>query len=267
MIRPRSSGHRVLSLDLSGVQDPAQAAVRSASDAYVRHLGPDLVSLVVHGSAVRGGFIPGSSDVDFALFLRPGALTVGGQLPLPRAAGLHEELTRVDPSPFRYLQAYAYSSGDPSGKTFIPGTFHVIFGERNVPLATVDELMAGAHRALQSLDTQSIAMRISRKLLSHVRRESGLHNELRLLCTDVWPTLYHVLSVRGGDPIRVWQLAKHQAVVGLETEGEVGQTAQAFYDVVTRHYAEGEAPRSALEAMQAGLAFLEAAARWYQARI
>ncbi len=180
---------------------------------------------------------------------------------------MHEELTLVDPSPFRYLQAYAYPSGDSSGKTFILGTFHIIFGEGNVPLATADELMASAHRALRSLDAQSIAMRTSRKLLSHARRESGLHNELRLLYTDAWPTLYHVLSVRGGDPIRVWQLTKRQAVAELETEGEVQLTARTFYDIVTRHYAESEASRSALEAMQAGLAFLGAAARWYQAWI
>ena len=54
-----------VTLDLAHVQPEARAIVERAARVYVAHTRPWLVGLLLHGSAVNGGFILGCSDVDF----------------------------------------------------------------------------------------------------------------------------------------------------------------------------------------------------------
>ena len=51
-------------LDLSGVQPEARPIVEAASAVYLQHLRPWLLGLLLHGSALKGGYIPGCSDID-----------------------------------------------------------------------------------------------------------------------------------------------------------------------------------------------------------
>ena len=53
-----------VTLDLAHVQPEARAIVERAARVYVAHTRPWLVGLLLHGSAVNGGFILGCSDVD-----------------------------------------------------------------------------------------------------------------------------------------------------------------------------------------------------------
>ena len=56
-------------LNLSPLTPEARPIVEAAAAIYLRHLQPWFVGLVVHGSALKGGFLPGCSDVDLLLFL------------------------------------------------------------------------------------------------------------------------------------------------------------------------------------------------------
>lgn len=51
-------------IDISPVVPAAQASVLRAAEVFERHTGPWLVGLLIHGSALKGGFIPGCSDID-----------------------------------------------------------------------------------------------------------------------------------------------------------------------------------------------------------
>src|SRR5438093_213282 len=97
-------------LDVSLVTADARPVVRQAADMYMRHTRPWFVGLLIHGSALKGGVIPGCSDVDLHLYLDESAFTADGQLPLELCLSIHRDLATVDPAPFRYLQCVALSS-------------------------------------------------------------------------------------------------------------------------------------------------------------
>ncbi len=48
------------SLNLAGVQPEARPIVEAACTVYLRHTRPWLIGLVIHGSALKGGFIAGT---------------------------------------------------------------------------------------------------------------------------------------------------------------------------------------------------------------
>ena len=51
-------------LDVSRVTPEARPIVEKAAAVYLKHTASWFVGLVIHGSAMKGGFIPGCSDVD-----------------------------------------------------------------------------------------------------------------------------------------------------------------------------------------------------------
>ena len=252
----------VAGVDLDGMQLFARNVAGQVAEVHVRQLGSDLVSFVAHGSGVKGGIIPGSSDLDFAAIVRPGCVTPGGELPLERALALHRDLARIDLEGFRYVQAYVDGQGGKQSVGFIPGTYHVLFGSQDVPLATADDLVESAHASLASLDPARLRDQVSHALLNH--GEGRLVRQVRLLCTDVWPAMYQVACLQAGDPVESWQRTKHDVVRHLSTHPVVGTSLKQWWDAVNAHYAAGETVDTALAALAAGVAFIEAAATWYQ---
>lgn len=250
--------------DISGVQPRAQNIVRRIAWTCHEHLGPDLVTLVTHGSAVKGGVIEGSSDVDFVAVVTPGILTPGGELPLDRALRFHRNLAQIDPFPFRYLQGCVYPNGARLGMGFIPGTFHIVAGSPDVPIATGEQLFGAAQAALREFDPTTARDRLSNALLDH--GEGRLSRQVRLLCTDVWPIMYHVACVYEAEGLKTWQRTKRETVSALESERVIGPPLGRWMEAITHHYSTGESVHSAIEAITSGVAFLDAVADWRQAR-
>ena len=249
---------------VAGVQPEAREIVRAMSAAFVANVGPALLSLVAHGSAVKGGFIPGSSDVDLDAFVDPAALDARGELPLERALALHADLARIDPRPFRYLQGHVYPTGSGPRVGYVPGAMHVVWGDAAVPVATEDELTQAAASSLRALDPDALRSRISNGLLDH--GEGRLDRQVRWLCTDVWPVIYQVTCLHEGRGLDVWRLTKPQVVGRLQSVPGVGPAAATWMDAVTTHYASGEQLPTALESIRAGVAFLDAAKAWFGVR-
>jgi hypothetical protein len=196
--------------------------------------------------------------------VRPDLLTAHGALPLEIAIDLHRELARIDPAPFRYLQAYVRPAGSMVGPGFIPGTFHIVTGVPDVPLATSEALLAAARKALAELDPEAARARISNALLNH--GEGRLHRQLRWACTDVWPLMYQVACVDLGDGLAAWQRTKHEVRAILVDDPIVGSPLDRWFEVVTDHYANGESLESALAALSAAAGFYDAAALWFAGR-
>ena len=251
-------------IDVTGIQPTARSIVEEIANVFIDHLGASLVTLVGHGSAVKGGIIPGSSDVDAIAFVRPDPLTAHGELPLELAVALHRDLAQIDPAPFRYLQAYIQPAGTMHGAGFIPGTFHIVTGAPEVPVATGDELLAAARRALAELDPDAARSRISHALLNH--GEGRLDRQVRWACTDVWPLMYHVACVHLDDGLAAWQQTKHEVLAILADDPVIGAPLAHWFEIVTNHYASGERLESALAVLSAAAAFYDATAQWFAPR-
>jgi hypothetical protein len=238
----------------------AQSIVRAAAEIYLRHLALWCHGLVIHGSALKGGSIPGCSDIDLQLYLEPAAFNNDGDLSLERSMALHRDLARIDPAPFQYIQGYALPLQKGEGSTgLIPGAYHVITGTLPVSPATEGELQIAARQALKSLNISRIFRH--QDLLQHGGWK--LAQQVRWLCTDVWPILYHVLTVQQGSGIAVWQLPKQQAMKLLPPEDILAQRIHAFYQAICSYYPQGSSAESALKAIQCGLAFLASVKSWW----
>ncbi len=72
-----ASGDSHVAVDASGLAADAQPIVQRAAAVHLRHTVPWFVGLIAHGSAVRGGFIPGCSDSDLQLYLDDAAAGSG----------------------------------------------------------------------------------------------------------------------------------------------------------------------------------------------
>ena len=242
-------------INTDAVVPEARVAAAAAADIYIRHAGDDFVGLIIHGSALKGDFIAGCSDIDFKLFVRDEALDERGFLAFERTVAIHRELAEIDPQPFGYIQCYAMGSRMRPGWTGqIPGAYAVVAGLVPVADATPEELARAAHERVRGL--QVPPPYLGDNLLEH--GGGRLDRVTRLICTDVWPLLISHLIVRGHDPIAAWNLTKPAAIAATSPEEAVGRAIRDFDTAVRAHYAATPRVSSALEVLQAGIVFLEA---------
>ena len=246
--------------DVSGVQPEAQEIVRAAAELYARHTAPWFIGLLVHGSALKGDFIPGCSDIDLKLFLRDEVFVgAGNQLPFELAATIQRDLARVEPAPFQYVQCYAERSVPREGQLGpVPGSYHVVMGQAPVVEATAAQLLASAHAALDRLDPYPAY--IASTLLQH--GGGKLERTVRLACTDVWPALYQILCVQQLDPTHIWSLPKRQAIALLPSDSPLRAAAAGFLASITAYYEatrDAQSTERGVEALRNAVAFLSAA--------
>ncbi len=246
--------------DVSKVVPQAQPIVEAAATVYLKHTSPWFVGLIAHGSAVKGGFIPGCSDIDLQLYLDGTTFTASQQLPIELAIAIQRDLSKIDPAPFQYIQCYAFSSRLPENYVGpIPGAYAIISGSLPVPVTTPDQLQQAAIQALTQLDP--VPPFVTQGLLEHGGERFGLH--IRWLCTNVWPNLYHMLVQHQYDPIYIWNLPKEKAIALLPQDTMVGQTIRAFYQAVQTYYGHGKIVEDGLSVIENGIAFLQAAKLWW----
>ena len=255
-------------LDLDGLQQEARPIVRRAAGVYRKHTAPWFIGLVVHGSAVKGGIIPGCSDLDMQLYLAPEALSWHGHLPLELGFAIRRDLEGIELWPFRYLQCYTFPAEMPEGWVGpIPGAYRLVAGRLPVAEATAEDLRRAAVRDLGALAAPTYLVS---KLLGpdgEPSRPGGgvrLARSLRLLCTQVWPALYQVLTLQEEDALAVWRLQKGVAVARLPEAGGLRAAGEAFHQAVRAYYPAEDSLEGALALMQAGADCLQAAKAWWE---
>lgn len=247
-------------LDLSRVVSTAKPVVEAAARVYQCHTEPWLLGLLIHGSALKGDFIPGCSDIDLQVYLRSEAFTFYGQLPLEICSAIQRDLARIDPHPFQYIQGYTLSpEPHPEYVGPIPGAYHLLTGQLPVPEASDADLQQSARKKLARID-ESIAY-YCRGLLDH--GSGKLERLVRFLCTDLWPTLYHLLTIQEQDGLRVWRLPKPAAIALLRQESQLAQTAHTFYQALFLYYPQAISVVDAISVIEAGIAFFEEARVWW----
>lgn len=246
--------------DTSRLVPAAQPIAARAAVVYLKHTRPWFVGLLAHGSAYKGGYIAGCSDIDFQLYLDPAAFIPDGTLPLDLLEAIYRDMARIAPAPFRYVQCYALPCATPAGQVPpIPGAYTMLAGRLPVAEATSEQLLASARAALTRLEplTHSLAS----ELLSH--GGGRLRHKTRLLCTEVWPTLYHVATLQRGDPIAVWNLPKPDVIALLAAETPAGSAIRAFYAAVNEYYPAEASVDGMLDVITRGVAFLREAQQWW----
>ncbi|MFW9914542.1 MAG: hypothetical protein ACFFGZ_02930 [Candidatus Thorarchaeota archaeon] len=248
-------------MDLSFLVPEAAPIVRKAANIYVKHTKPWFIGLVVHGSALKGGFIPGCSDVDFQLYLEDSVFTAQRQLPLKLGLAIHRDLAELDPSPFRYIQCDPQSTNLPEDYVGpIPGAYQLLAGRLPVPEATQEQLQDAARKALAELIP--IPPFITGELLDH--GSGRLSGKIRLLITKIWPTLYHILTLQQDDAIYTWNQTKEQAIELLPKDTQLSGTIHDFYQTVRLYYPTEEGIEGGLRVIEAGIRFLKAAKSWWE---
>jgi hypothetical protein len=242
-------------MNVDPVVPEARAIVEKAASVYIHHTHQSFVGLIVHGSALKGGFIPGCSDIDMQLYVTPDVFAEG-HLPFELTVAIHRDLARIDPAPFRYIQCYAFSMHMPAGWAApVPGAYHLIAGRLPVPEATGEELLESARRALDALAPPPSYLFDG--LLAH--GEPHLATRARRICSDVWPVLFQLVIVHGMDPIAAWCLTKEQAMDALPANGEAGAAIRAFHEALLHCYPAEDSVDAALDVLVRGVAFLRAA--------
>ena len=243
-------------MNLDPLVPEARPVVEKAASVYIHHTQQDFVGLIVHGSALKGGFIAGCSDVDLQLYLAPAAFEASGVLPFELTVAIHRDLAHIDPAPFLYIQCYAFSTQMRDGWVGpVPGAYHVIAGRLPIPESTPEQLRDSARRSLESIPLIPSYLRDG--LLDHGGGRLARH--ARLLCTEVWPALYHVLIVRGMDPVVAWSMPKQQAIEAMPADSTAGVAIRAFYDALPHYYPGEESVDAALDLLVRGVEFLRAA--------
>jgi hypothetical protein len=239
--------------DVTGLQPEAQSIVHAASNVYLTYTSSWFIGLIAHGSAAKGGFIPGCSDIDLQLYLEDTAFSEQGQLPLAICMAIQRELAKIDPWPFHYIQCYAlppHAQPDKIGP--IPGAYRIIAGMLPIPEATAEQLRESARRALTNL--QPTLPYVHATLLEH--GAGRLAQQVRFVCTDVWPILYHLLTLQQNDPIHMWNLPKEDAIEALPTASTLKQAILTFYHDVLTYYLGAHSVEQALAVFESAIAFL-----------
>jgi hypothetical protein len=248
-------------IDVSPLVPEARAIVRSAAQIYFECTLPWFIGLLIHGSALKGGFIPGCSDIDLRLYLRDGAFQPNGDLRFDLSLAIQRDLSKIDPAPSQYIQCYAQpprlttatNTGGDIGP--FPGTYHMLLGELPVPEPTADQVRERARQLLATL--QPVPAHLANGLIDH--GGGRLERHVRLLCTEVWPTLFNVLTLRAANPLEVWKLSKVAAMELLPADVSPGIEIRAFHQSVLDYYLHERSVENALAIFERGVAFLQAA--------
>lgn len=246
-----------------------QPIVQQTAQCYLKHLRPWLACMLLHGSALKGGFIPGCSDIDFQLYLHDAAFEREYTLPLEVAIAIQRDLAQIDLGPFSYIQTYTFTTDtriqDAKGWAApVPGAYHVLYGALPIAEATFAQSIERAHTTL--CITHKYIKDVKEDLLMGGKEK--FERNLRLFCTCIWPTLYCILALQSSEPLTIWYLRKEEAIALMSANEPLGRLIRIFYHAVYAYYGHERRPlEAAFELIRTGVAFFDAVEQWYQARM
>jgi hypothetical protein len=223
----------------------------------------NIEGIILHGSAVKGGVIPGYSDIDFMVFLTPNAFEDSGRLSDEAAFTMQE---RIGPMPWReagfgYPQAYFYDARRlPEWWTGpVPGAFRALVGELpDAAKATEEGLRSGARRFL----SETLPGRLNGMVSNYAdSADEQLPRRVRLLGTDLTPAVLSLASLHTDDLLALWGKTKLQALAIIEKaypDADGPAFAKHFYEQVERLFGGDFDVALGRDTFRTGVAFM----RW-----
>jgi predicted nucleotidyltransferase len=177
--------------------------------------GENLVAVINKGSTVKGGFIPGLSDIDFHVYLKKDAFIYNDFLKVEYGLRMQKKMSPL-------IQNYDIGGGPiqvnilneahlPDWSGPLKGTYLILYGDScPEPEATTENLL--------TKDLDNLKHPTAYKWIHTYadKTDDQLPNFIRSLNTQVNPTLFRVLSLLTGEPLNVWKLTKFEAIVALE---------------------------------------------------
>ena len=198
--------------------------------------GESLVAVINKGSTVKGGFIPGLSDVDLHVYLKNDAFIYSDFLKLELGLSMQEKIDELirkydfGGGPIQVIMINVSQQRDWSAP--LPGTYLVLYGDgcpEEPP--TVESMLEQDRESLRNPHyayglINSLADKSSDSLAGYVRR----------INPAVTPTFYRVLSVLTGDPFKVWSMTKFQVLEALEhlensAANQLAGFGREFYEI------------------------------------
>lgn len=221
--------------------------------------------IVLHGSALKGGGIPGYSDIDFMVFLAPDCFNERGELPDESSFAMQERIASLAwrEAGFLYPQAYFYDARClPAWWTGpVPGAHRVLWGRLPREAApTAEGLRAAALWFLKNELPRAIATDVASFVDAD---DASLPRRVRLLGTRVTPAIFALAGHDAQDVMELWAQPKLGALAHLEArypnaEGPV--LARRFFEIVGRLYGGEFDADLGRQAFRTGVAFL----RWVE---
>lgn len=139
----------------------------------------------------------------------------------------------------------------------IPGAYQIVVGRLPVEEATSEQLKESAIKGLHNI---TAVPKYFSTLLDHGKER--LTRVVRLLSTQVSPTIFHVLSVVNQDAVEVWKMPKNEAIHLLPDE-EMKQFAIRFFKCAERYYPDENLVDDALGMIENGAKFFESVNLWF----
>lgn len=252
--------------DVTPLSSVVRPIVLAASEIVYKQTEPWLVALLIHGSAYKGGSIPGCSDIDLQVYLERTAFDIYGALRLDVSVAIQRKLSTIDTGPFQYIQIYAMpATSQPLARREhwvgpVPGTYHLLYGTLPIAEATEEEIFFRCHHTMEHIP--SAIFDASRNLLAH--GGGKLQRAARLICCEVWPVYYSMLSLRDSQPFAIWKLPKEEVIALTEPHESLGKEIRTFYTLVHNYFTQEHTTEDALAVIMQGVCFLRVAERWYK---
>jgi len=197
--------------------------------------GDSLIAIITKGSTVKGGFIPGLSDVDLHVYLKDAAFEFSDFLKLELGLKLQEKMGQLikkfdlGGSPIQLiLLNVSAPREDWTGP--ILGTFILLYGDE-CPEPPPDE-MEVLEKDRHSLQNVRYPYGLINSFVD--KSDNELHRYVRRLSPAVTPILNRVLSLLTKAPFKAWKMSKSESIAALETSPlkearELATLAKDFY--------------------------------------
>lgn len=198
--------------------------------------GESLVAIITKGSTVKGGFIPGLSDLDLHVYLKDDAFIYSDFLKLELALSLQEKVDALirkydfGGGPIQVMCLPVSQQRDWGGP--LPGTYILLYGDSCPdPPYTAEKLL---EQDLENLKHPVYSYKLINSLAD--KSNDQLANFVRRLNIGVTPTLSRVLSVLTEEPLKVWKLTKFDVLEALDQlddahAKELAKLGREFYKI------------------------------------
>lgn len=230
--------------------------------------GEHLRGAILKGSALKGDFIEGYSDLDVHLFVDAAAMR-GVDVPaLDRALAFQKLFGSVEPRDYgvNSCQLFFVTWGRyPAGWVRpIPGAYEVIYGALPPGFTDLDpaDYVRGAHDWLDA-SPRWIDTLLGRFVDKPDRTVADL---IRLAGTILKPVPYCAAVILHGDPFRIWRLPLAEVLPLVAAEISPSGSLGAFFARVQEWPAIEGDPDQLRELFRLALTALQEAADWHASR-
>jgi predicted nucleotidyltransferase len=224
----------------------------------------ELVCVILKGSAVKGDFIPGYSDLDFHVFLKPEAIDGEKSPNLDDAITFQRLMGTINPQDFGASQFQVFFlNAEKYPKEWLPptaGTYKIVWGRTPPALQTLDDAtyVRYARQFLGNVDADKQNL-IGRFIDKPNSRAPAI---VRLLGTTLKGHLYSVSMLLLSQPKTALRM-KLGSIIPLveESIGSIGHISRFFAHVSDWSRIQ-ETPELARDAFREGIAALEEISTW-----